>query len=164
MIIQGQQNKGAHMPNDWTGWEYLVGDWEGGDLNDPHQGYGVFSFGFELNGTILVRKNRTIFPTTPEREGYTHDDLLVIYTEFSGRKRGIYFDNEGHVIHYEVKVDPDQKDIILESDPAPSGPQFRFSYTQISQDTLSARFEIAPPGQPGEFTSYLEGTAKRKVL
>jgi hypothetical protein len=149
------------MPEDWTGWEYLIGDWKAGSLGDPHQGYGTFSFSFNLDQAILVRKNRTVFPTTPEREGYTHDDLLIIYSEFSGKKRGIYFDNEAHVIHYEVKVDPDSQQIVLESDPIPSAPQFRFTYTQTGQDALAARFEIAPPGQPGEFTVYIEGTAKR---
>jgi hypothetical protein len=86
---------------------------------------------------------------------------LIIYTEFSGAKRAIYFDNEGHVIHYEVRITPDQKVITLESEPAPSAPQFRLTTIKTGQDTLEARFEIAPPGKPGAFTVYIEGTARR---
>jgi hypothetical protein len=139
----------------------LLGEWEGGHEGDPGQGYGRFSFRFEMDENILVRRNRMVFPATQERAGYAHDDLLIIYTEFTGAKRAIYFDNEEHVIHYEVNVLPDQKTISLESDPAPSAPQFRFTYIKTGEDTLEARFEMAPPGAPGAFAMYLEGTAKR---
>jgi hypothetical protein len=96
------------MAVDWKAWEFLLGDWEGGHEGDPGQGYGRFSFSLELDKNILVRRSRSIFPTTAERHGYTHDDLLIIYTEFSGLKRAIYFDNEEHTIHYEVIISPDQ--------------------------------------------------------
>ncbi len=149
------------MAIDWKAWKYLLGEWEGGHEGDPGQGYGRFSFSFELDENILVRRNRTVFPATQERAGYAHDDLPIIYTEFTGAKRAIYFDNEEHVIHYEVNVLPDQKTISLESDPAPSTPQFRFTYIKTGEDTLKARFEMAPAGAPGAFAMYLEGTAER---
>lgn len=149
------------MAIDWEAWMFLLGEWEGEHEGDPGQGYGRFSFSFELDENILVRRNRTVFPATIEREGYAHDDLLIIYTEFTGAKRAIYFDNEGHVIHYEANVSPDQKMITLESDPMPSAPQFRFIYIKTDEDTLEARFEMAPPGAPGALAVYLEGTARR---
>ena len=149
------------MAINWDGYQFLIGEWEGGHEGDPLQGYGKFSFSFELDKNILVRKNRTMFPSTPEREGYTHDDLLIIYTEFTGLKRAIYFDNEEHIIHYEVNASPDDKTISLMSDPAPAAPQFRFTYLKTGEDSLEAKFEIAPAGQPGNFSVYLEGTAKR---
>jgi hypothetical protein len=149
------------MATDWEAWKFLLGEWEGGHEGDPGQGYGRFSFDFNLDENILVRRSRSIFPTTKERDGYTHDDLLIVYTEFTGVKRAIYFDNEKHVIHYEVSISPDQKMIILVSDPIPSAPQFRFTYIMTAEDTLNARFEIAPPGTPGAFTVYIEGTSRR---
>jgi hypothetical protein len=149
------------MAIDWEAWMFLLGDWESGHEGDPGQGYGRFSFSFELDQNILARRNRTIFPATLEREGYTHDDLLIIYTEFTGLKRAIYFDNEEHVIHYEVSVSPDQNSIFLVSDPAPSIAQFRFTYIKTRENALNARFEIAPPGQAGAFMVYLEGIARR---
>jgi len=149
------------MTIDWEAWKFLLGEWEGGHEGDPRQGYGRFSFNFELDQNILVRRNRTVFPATKEREGYTHDDLLIIYTEFTGSKRAIYFDNEEHVIHYEISVSPDQNTIMLVSDPARSLPQFRFTYIKTGENALDARFEIAPAGQAGAFMVYLEGIARR---
>jgi hypothetical protein len=149
------------MAIDWEAWKFLLGEWEGGHEGDPGQGYGRFSFNFELNENILVRKSRSVFPATKERGGYTHDDLLIIYTELLGAKRAIYFDNEEHTIHYEVNISPDQKMITLESDPVPSAPQFRFTYIKTGKDTLDAKFEMAPSGKPGAFFVYLEGTSRR---
>lgn len=149
------------MAIDWEAWKFLLGEWEGGHEGDPGQGYGTFSFSFALDQNILVRRNRTVFPATKERDGYAHDDLLIIYPEFSGTIRAIYFDNEEHVIHYEVNISPDQKTITLESDPMPSAPQFRFTYIKTGEDSLEAKFEMAPPGAQGAFTMYLEGSAKR---
>ncbi len=149
------------MATDWEAYQFLLGEWEGGHESDPGQGHGRFSFRYDLDKNILVRKNRTVFSETPERAAYTHDDLLVIYNENTGAKRAIYFDNEEHVIHYEVNVSPDQKMIILVSDPAPSAPQFRFTYIKTGLETLDARFEIAPPGAAGAFTVYLEGSSRR---
>lgn len=151
------------MAIDWEAWKFLLGEWEGGHEGDPGQGYGQFSFSLELDQNILVRRSRTVFPTTPERQGYSHDDLLIIYTEFSGLKRAIYFDNEEHTIHYEVSLSPDQKSIILESDPVPSEPQFRFTYIKTGEDSLDARFEMTPPGQPGAWLVYLEGISRRII-
>ncbi len=149
------------MASDWEAWKFLLGEWEGGHEGDPEQGYGRFSFSFELDQNILVRRNHTVFPTTSQRQGYTHDDLLIIYTELSGQKRAIYFDNEEHTIHYEVSISPNKKSIILQSDPVPSTPQFRFTYTSTGVDSLDAKFEMTPPGQLGSFFVYLEGSSKR---
>jgi hypothetical protein len=149
------------MAIDWEAWKFLLGEWEGENEGDPGEGSGRFSFDFNLDENILVRRSRTIFPTTPEREGYTHDDLLIIYVESSGIKRAIYFDNEEHTIHYEVNVSTDQNQITLESDPVPSMPQFRFTYIKTGEDTLDARFEMTPPGVPGAFFVYLEGSSRR---
>jgi hypothetical protein len=149
------------MATDWEAWKYLLGEWEGEHEGDPGQGSGRFSFSFDLDENILVRKSRSVFPAVKEREGYTHDDLLIIYTEVTGVKRAIYFDNEEHTIHYEVNVSPDQSKITLESNPAPSLPQFRFTYIKTGADILDARFEMTPPGVPGAFFVYLEGSSRR---
>lgn len=149
------------MAVDWQDWEYLLGEWEGGNVGDPGQGQGRFSFGFDLDHKILVRKSRTVYPDTAERPGFTHDDLLIVYLENNGMKRAIYFDNEGHVIHYQVTVSPADHIIILQSDPEPAIPQFRFTYLRTGADSLQAKFEMAPPGKPGAFFTYLEGPATR---
>ncbi len=151
------------MALDWEAWKFLLGEWEGGHTGDPGAGTGTFSFAFDLDENILVRKSRTVFPPTKERAGYAHDDLIIVYCELTGEKRAIYFDNEQHIIHYAARVSADQNTITLESDPLPAQPQFRFTYTRLGEDQVDARFEMTPPGQPGAFFTYLEGTARRMV-
>ena len=90
-----------------------------------------------------------------------HEDLMIVYSEVPGSKRAIYFDNEQHVIHYQANVSEDKKTITLESLAQPVTPQFRFTYIRIDEDTLNARFEIAPPGNPEQFSIYLEGKARK---
>jgi hypothetical protein len=149
------------MSIDWEPWKFLLGEWEGDNTGDPGQGTGSFIFSFDLDENVLVRRSHTVFPATPERDGYTHDDLIIIYTEYTGEKRAIYFDNEQHVIHYATRVAPDGRTITLESDPIPSLPQFRFSYLKTGRDSVLARFEMTPPGKPGAFFTYLEGSSRR---
>lgn len=149
------------MSIDWRAWRYLLGEWEGGNTGDPGQGTGTFTFSFDLDENILVRRSHTVYPSTPQREAFAHDDLIIIYTEYTGVKRAVYFDNEQHVIHYAARVSPDGSTIILESNPLPGMPQFRFSYFKTSEDAVNARFEMTPPGKPGEFFTYLEGPARR---
>lgn len=148
------------MADGWEAFKFLPGEWAGGNTGDPGQGQGKFSFNFELDQNILVRKSHTEYPATGERAPMIHEDLMIIYDEVAGGKRAIYFDNEGHVIHYEVEAAQDQKMITLLSDPAPSAPQFRFTYQLTGEDQMQAKFEIAPPGNEN-FSVYVEGTVRR---
>jgi hypothetical protein len=149
------------MDIDWEAWKYLLGEWESDPTNDPHQGAGRFSFRFDLGENILIRENRSILPANEVSEENIHADLMIVYSEVPGAKQAIYFDNEQHVIHYKATVSADQKIITLESETSPSTPQFRFTYNKINENTLEARFEIAPPGSPGQFSIYLQGKARK---
>lgn len=149
------------MPIDWNAWKFLLGDWQGAHTGDPGAGTGTFSFSFDLDENILVRKSHTVFPPVGDRLGYAHDDLIIIYTEFTGEKRAIYFDNEQHVIHYAGRLSPDEATMTLESDPVPGMPQFRFTYVKSGPEAVEARFEMTPPDKPGAFFTYLAGTARR---
>jgi hypothetical protein len=153
--------RSVQMASDWEAYRYLLGEWEGENTGNPGQGRGSFTFTFDLDQNILVRRSSTAYPATAERPAFTHDDLIIIYTELTGNQRAIYFDNEGHVIHYEVSASADQKTISLVSDPNPTFPRFRFTYMETGVDTLDAGFEIAPPGQPEAFAMYISGPARR---
>jgi len=149
------------MAIDWDSWKFLLGEWAGANEGDPGQGYGTFSFAFDLDQNILVRRNHTVFPASDKREAFTHDDLLFVYYELDGTTRAIYFDNEEHVIHYKAGLSADQKAVIFVSDPLPGVPQFRLTYQMKGDETLMTRFEMTPPGQAGAFFVYLEGDSKR---
>ena len=149
--------------SDWAPLEFLLGDWVGGGGGQPGQGTGEFSFHPGLQNRILVRKSYAAYPPTKDRPASRHDDLTVIYKESdSAPLRAIYFDNEGHVINYSIKISPDRKTIEFVSDVLPSSPRFRLTYVKTGSDTLTLRFEIAAPGKPDSFSTYIEAKAKRK--
>lgn len=92
----------------WHAWQFLVGEWTGEGVGEPGKGTGGFSFSFDLEKRILVRKGRSDYPATKDRPAYSHRDLMIIYPELStNATRAIYFDNEGHVIGYRVNSSPD---------------------------------------------------------
>ena len=70
-----------------------------------------------------------------------------------------YWDNEGHVIHY--KIAADGKSAVFVSPEDAAGPRYRLTYVLTAANTVSIKFEIAPPGKP--FQTYLEGKARRKL-
>jgi hypothetical protein len=89
---------------------------------------------------------------------------MVIYRGESGAPtKAIYFDSEGHVINYTATFSQDQRTLTFLSDAAAAGPRFRLSYTQGEAGVLRIKFEIAPPGNPDAFRTYLEGSARRQT-
>jgi len=151
----------ANDSSHWDSWRFLVGDWVGEGGGQPGQGTGSFSFKPELQGKVLVRRNRADYPATKDRPEYSHEDLMVIYPEGSS-DRAIYFDNEGHVIHYTVKLSPDGKTIVFASVAEAGQPRFPLTYSKAANGALKGKFEVAPPDHPESFATYLEWTAHRK--
>ena len=153
----------AHQaaPPDWSGCDFLVGEWIGEGGGMPGEAAGGFTLAYDLQKTILVRKNFADYPATKERPAFRHDDLMVMYQE-AGKIRAVYFDNERHVIHYNVAVAKESSSIVFLSDPDPSAPRFRMTYTRDSDRKVRILFEIAPPGKPEAFSKYIEASARRK--
>jgi hypothetical protein len=160
LALAGQQ---AKTTDGWDAWRFLVGEWTAEGGGAPGRGMGTFSFHFDLDGRILVRNNRVDYPATKDRPAFSHQDLMVIYAEGRGTStRAIYFDNEGHVIHYTAEFSQDRNSWTFLSDAVPSAPRFRLAYTRSKNGMLTAKFEISPPGKPDSFSTYVEGTARRK--
>jgi len=161
-IIMCLNARPADKPAGWGPVEYLVGDWTGEGGGGPGQGSGSFSFRPDLQGKILVRKNRAEYPATKERAAFVHDDLMVVYRDTpEAAPRAIYFDSEGHTIRYEVQAQPDGGEVVFVSGPEPSAPRYRLTYTRVDQDRVKIKFEIAPPGHPDQFATYIEASAHR---
>ncbi len=154
--------KGMDAGN-WDAWRFLIGEWTAEGGGEPGQGTGTFSFSLELQGKILLRKNRSDYPATKDHPAYSHEDLMVIYPQpGEAATRAIYFDSEGHVIHYAAEFSEDKKALTFLSDAEPSAPRFRLTYTKDRDQALTIKFEIAPPGKPYSFTTYVEGIARRR--
>jgi hypothetical protein len=146
----------------WKSLQFLTGTWEaktqGGSAHAA--GSGSYTFQPELRNHILARHSYSEVCKGPADFNCEHGDLLYVYQEASGRPyKAIYFDNEGHVIHYEVSV-PTASSVIFLSDPSRPGPQFRLSY-ELNGLTMSGKFQMRMPGQ-AEFKSYLEWSGTRK--
>ena len=137
---------------------FLIGEWVAD--GPAAAGSGHFEFTRDIQGNIIVRRNHAESPAASDRPVANHDDLMVIYRE-GGGTRAIYFDNEMHVIRYTVEAGgPDAVTFVSET--AAGAPRYRLSYKKLPDGRVGGKFEIAPPGKPEEFKTYLEWTAKRK--
>ena len=150
------------VPDVWSPWRFLIGNWTAAASGEPGQGKGTFSFAFELQRKILVRRGHTDFPATQARAAFSHVDLLVVYPETGAApNRAIYFDSEGHVIHYTVSFSGKGNTLTFLSDAIPQAPRQRLIYVRNADGTLSVKFELAPPGKPEAFVTHVEGVAHR---
>ncbi|HEY2470824.1 MAG TPA: hypothetical protein VGI45_23725 [Terracidiphilus sp.] len=148
-------------PDPFAPLSFLIGTWDAKTVNNPAvTASGAYTFRAELNGHILARHTEAAGCKGPEDFNCQHGDLLYIYTDGPSRPlRAIYFDNEGHVIHYSATT-PTPTTAEFLSDPAGPGPQFRLTY-ELKDGLMSGKFQIRIPGQP-DWKSYLEWTGSRK--
>jgi hypothetical protein len=146
----------------WSPLSFLVGEWEGEGSGKPGQGSGGFTFTAELQNKVLIRKNYAEYPATKERPAFRHDDLMIVYRDDTGSQlHAIYFDSENHTISYAIKV-VDSNTVEFLSEAKPATPRYCLTYRKTSGDTLSIKFEIAPPGKPDSFATYIEAVCRRR--
>jgi hypothetical protein len=145
----------------WADFRFLLGSWV--SESKPGEPSGSFTFEPELQGKVLVRRNTASLGAAAGRPAGTHEDLMVVYREPGGGSlRASYFDSEGHMISYAVSASPDKKGLVFASAPDPASPRFRLTYLRRENARVAVKFEIAPPGKPDEFKTYLEGMVKRR--
>jgi hypothetical protein len=135
----------------------LLGEWDGEPTGQPGAPVRArASFTRELDGKVVVRRNRVEYPPAAGGgAGAVHEDLLVIGPE-GGALRATYWDNEGHVIRYAVSAAGGA--VTFESEAGP-GPRFRLAYQPLPDGRWSVTFSMAPPG--GEFRPLQAGTMRR---
>lgn len=142
---------------------FLLGTWEAKTINTPDvTAGGTYTFQLELKNHVFARHTNANSAACkgPADFDCTHGDLLYIYTDAPGQTlHAIYFDNEGHVIHYTVTA-PTPTTAEFLSDAAQSGPRFRLFY-ELKGTVMSGKFQIRMPGQQ-TWKSYLEWTGSRK--
>jgi len=136
---------------------FLAGDWVGEGDGKPGSSSGAASFRFELEGKALVRRSHADYPAANGRPASHHEDLMTVFAE-AGQLKAFYVDNEGHVIRYLASAV--HQGVAFTSEPAP-GPRFRLTYLRGAAETVTVRFEIAPPNAPEAFKTYLEGVTRR---
>ena len=134
----------------WSSLAFLIGKWQG--TSGPTKG--SFSLQPDLQNHILIRRNRNDLP------GHHHEDLMVIYHRPDKSLRAIYFDNENHVIHYNIITSDSPRQAVFLSDPIPGASRFRLTYTLNPDQSLHIEFAIQPPGA-SDFKLYTGGTVRR---
>jgi hypothetical protein len=140
----------------WGNWNRLIGKWVGEGSGVPGQGGGTFSFSYDLDETIIVRKSRSEYPSSDHTTTLIHEDLMIIYRDLNGKPtRAIYFDNESHTIEYDILYSDNS--IVLLSDPVGSVPVFKLTYTLSDHETLHTTFEISQDGRT--YITYIEGNS-----
>ncbi len=144
----------------WAPFQFLVGEWRGVPQGKPGEAAGGFTFAWDLDHRVLSRRGWNDSPATAGRPASSHKDIMTIYHD-NGRAHAVYFDNEGHVIHYRAAISPDGRSITFLSEPTASAPGFRLVYHKETDDLVKIAFAIAPPGKPNGFKIYLEGSAER---
>jgi hypothetical protein len=121
---------------------------------------GDYTFRLELDGHVLARHSRTADCKGPATFDCEHGDLLYVYQDAPGQPlKAIYFDSEGHVIHYDLST-PTPTTAVFFSDTAHPGPQFQLVYA-LQGTVMSGKFQMRIPGQDA-WKSYLEWTGAKK--
>ena len=146
----------------WTALRFLIGSWEAKTAGGVAQAQASagYSFRLELRDHLLARHSRSGACIAPDDFNCQHNDLLYIYPSAGGKAfEAIYFDNEGHIIHYDVST-PKAGTAVFLSDASQPGPQYRLSY-ELTDGALTGKFELKMPGQP-DFQSYLEWSGKQR--
>jgi len=154
--------KSPAKANPWAGFRFLLGSWEAKTTGGVAQAQvsAGYAFRLELRDHLMVRHSRSGACSAPDDFDCQHSDLLYIYPAINGSAlEAIYFDNEGHVIHYDVTT-PKPGTVVFISDAAQPGPQYRLSYIFLNE-VMNGQFEMKMPGQT-DFTSYLEWSGKRQ--
>ena len=122
---------------------------------------GTYSVRLELDKHILARHGRTSDCKAQAGFDCEHGDLLYVYEDAPGKSlKAIYFDNEGHVIHYDVTT-PKVATAVFLSEAGQPGPQFRLTY-ELTGTVMSGKFQMQLPGQ-NDWRSYLEWTGSKSI-
>lgn len=166
LVVHGSSVARAQTPaSRWQDWQMVVGEWVG-DEGHGQPGSSTtssFSFSPDLDGAILVRRDRADYPAYQGRPAFTRAGLMVIVRDEAAKAfRAQSFDNEGHVIEYAVDLVPGTR-IVFTSPTKSDAPTYRLVYETTAQG-LAIRFEIAPPGRPSDFSLYVAGSAHRREV
>jgi len=147
----------------WKALSFLEGTWTANTVGGTAgaKSIGTYTFQAELGGHVLARHTFTHAGCNGlANYDCQHSDLLYVYQESgSPSLRAIYFDNEGHVIHYDVSTPAPSSALFLSAASGPN-PQFRLVY-ELKGAIMSGNFEICMPGQ-NEWKPYLEWSGTKK--
>ena len=137
-------------------WNWLIGEWKDNGSRQPEQASNTFTFTFDLDRKIIVRKTNSSQPDITGKYNFIHQDLMIIYPDQTGKPdKSIYFDNEGHIINYKISFEG--KSIVFKNYDIGNNPAYRMTYTRNDNETISRKFELSRDRE--NFTTYEQGTS-----
>lgn len=139
---------------------FLVGSWRAHGGGAPGTGTGAYTFEPALRGRVIVRKSFADYPASAGTSAYRHDDLMIIHAESDSAAGADYYDSEGHVIRYDVRV-VRPGEAVFTSRAGAGETRYRLTYRLSAGGTLGGTFEVAPPG--GAFATYLSWTSEQAI-
>jgi hypothetical protein len=81
-VIMSVQSIAAHPAEElFHGLTFMAGHWTGEGTGAPGNSVGGFSFEWDLQKNILIRKSFAEYPATPDHPASRHDDLMVALVE-----------------------------------------------------------------------------------
>ena len=153
----------ASAPTDpWKALSFLEGSWAGDTQGkEGVSTSGTYTFRRELGNHILARHiTKDAGCKGPADFDCEHSDLLYVYEDAPGQPlKAIFFDNEGHVIHYDVSA-PDATTAVFLSEASRPGPRFRLTY-QLKGTVMAGKFQMQMPGQT-DWKTYLEWSGPKQ--
>jgi len=139
---------------------FLLGEWRAIPSGKPGEATGSATFATRLQDRVILRFSFAEYPALASRDGFRHDDLMVIYADASAQLRADYWDNEGHVVHYLVQPRGSDEVVFFSEAPA-AEPHYRLTYKLAPDGALGGRFEIAPAGAAETFITYLTWNSRK---
>ena len=147
----------AQQADRWANLMLLVGSWSGEGSGMAGEGTDIFSFTFDLEQKILIRKSQADYGTNSLKDRNITEELMIIYLVDQIPSRAICFNNQGYTVNYSIEYS--DKSIIFTSDKIPQTPMFRLSYIFIDSSTVKVIFEISRDGT--NFSPFVESINKR---
>ena len=161
---QAGAQQGAPKPDRFAPLRFLAGTWRGDQAGQPGRGTAERTYRFILNDRFLQETNTSTYPPQEKNKtGEVHHHMSVISYD-TARKLFVFrqFHTEGFVNTYVQQPTADDKAIVFVSEAIeniPAGYRARETYTILSRDEFTERFEIAEPGK--DFELYSEARLKR---
>ena len=160
--VSAQQS--ASRPDRFAALRFLSGTWRGEQAGQPGRGTAERTYQFILNDRFLQETNTSTYPPQEKnKNGEVHHHMSMISYD-TARKLFVFrqFHTEGFVNTYVQQPTVDDKTIVFVSEAIeniPAGYRARETYTILSGDEFTERFEIAEPGK--DFELYSEARMKR---
>ena len=163
---QASSQQASSKPDRFAPLRFLAGTWRGDQTGQPGRGSAERTYQFILNDRFLQETNTSTYPPQEKnKNGEVHHHMSMISYD-TARKLFVFrqFHTEGFVNTYvqQPQASADDKTIVFVSEAIeniPVGYRARETYTILSLDEFTERFEIAEPGK--EFELYSEARFKR---